>query len=128
MLYVLRYAGRAGLRTTGLAIAAMLLGFGALSGCHSDAHPDDKAAVYHNLTQANLWSVTVDQDRGKGVIKLSGIVGSDQARTKAQAIAEAAAPGYTIQNNLTVKNTGLMKNADPKDTLDAGTATTMASH
>jgi osmotically-inducible protein OsmY len=98
-----------------------------VAGCHS-THPDDKAAVYSALDQNKLASVTVAQDRDKGVITLSGIVGNQQSRSQAQSIAEKAAPGYSVKNELRVNDVDLMKQANPKDTLDPGSATTMPSH
>lgn len=96
-------------------------------GCQS-THPDDKSAVYAALTQNKLDSVVVAQDREKGVIRLSGIVGNSQSKAQAQAAAQQAAPGYAVQNDIQVQDTGLMQQANPKDTLDPGSATTMPSH
>lgn len=90
-----------------LALAAvMLVGLLALVGCQSD-HPDDKAAVYSALDQHDLASVEVSQDRHKGMITLRGIVGSTDRKTRAVALAQQAAPGYAITDQIQVNNSGL---------------------
>jgi hyperosmotically inducible protein len=77
-----------------------------LSGCNG-SHPDDQKAVYNSLDKSELRSVTVHQDRGSGVITLTGIVGSNQRKSQAEEIARQAAPGYSIHNNLQVETSGL---------------------
>jgi hyperosmotically inducible periplasmic protein len=79
----------------------------ALSGCHTGSHPDGQKAVYNNLDKSELRSITVHQDRGSGVITLTGIVGSNQRKSQAEEIARQAAPGYSIRNNLQVDSSGL---------------------
>lgn len=82
------------------------------AGCHG-SHPDDSAAVYNTLHQHDLSSVQVDQDRDKGVITLTGIVGDQARKDHAQQLAQQAAPGYTIQNNLRVDNSAVLGAANP---------------
>lgn len=90
-----------------LALAAVaLVGLLALAGCQSD-HPDDKLAVYNILNQHDLSSVEVFQDRRKGEITLRGIVGSPDQKTRAESLAQQAAPGYAIQNQIQVQSAGL---------------------
>jgi osmotically-inducible protein OsmY len=88
--------------------AATVLACGFTAACHSASHPDDKQAVYNTLKQNDLASVIVDQDRGNGVIKLSGIVGSQNRKDHAQQLAQQAAPGYTIDNQLQVDQTNIL--------------------
>lgn len=95
-----------------VASAALVAATGFL-GCHSASHPDDQAAIYQALNQHDLASVQVSEDRGNGVITLKGIVGSNDGKARAEQLAQQAAPGYTIQNQLTVDNTGLMSLANP---------------
>jgi len=78
------------------------------SGCHNGSHPDDKQAVYNSLDQNDLASVIVSQDRDNGVIKLTGIVGSQARKDHAQQLAQQAAPGYRIDNQLTVDQTSIL--------------------
>jgi hypothetical protein len=101
------------LRDLLLGLAATVIACGFTAACHNNAHPDDKQAVYSALTSNDLASVIVDQDQGKGVIKLSGVVGSDASKTRAQQVAQQAAPGYTIDNQIKVDNAGLMGMAQP---------------
>jgi len=93
-------------------LAATALAATGFPGCHA-SHPDDRAAVYQALNQHDLASVEVSQDRGSGVITLRGIVGSQDSKTRAQQLAQQAAPGYTIQNQLTINSSGLMSMANP---------------
>jgi hypothetical protein len=101
-------------RTIGNLLLAFAAIFAAalLPGCRSQ-HPDDKAQVYQVMSQHDLASVEVSQDRSKGVITLRGVVGSPDLKTRAEQLAQQAAPGYTIQNQLTVDQTGIMSMANP---------------
>jgi len=89
-------------------VAATVLACGFTAACHSASHPDDKQAVYSALDQNDLASVIVEQDRGNGVIKLSGIVGSQSRKDHAQQLAQQAAPGYTIDNQLKVDQSSVL--------------------
>jgi osmotically-inducible protein OsmY len=84
----------------------MLAGLLALAGCHN-GHPDDKMAVYNALNSHDLASVEVYQDRDGGVITLRGIVGSAESKARAVSIAQQAAPGYTIRDQMRVEAAGL---------------------
>jgi hyperosmotically inducible protein len=88
-----------------LAPAVIVAGALAISGCQH--HPDEAAAVYSTLTQHDLRSVVVSQDRDSGVITLAGIVGSPDRKARAELLAKQAAPGYTVTNNITVTSAGL---------------------
>lgn len=85
-------------------------------GCKAPSHPDDKNAVYQALNQNKIYSIAVAQDRDKGVITLSGIVGNNASKEQAQTIAQNAAPGYSIENNIRVENAGLTNLAKPSTT------------
>jgi hypothetical protein len=74
-------------------------------GCGS--HPDDQAAVYSALDKSNLSSVMVKEDRHSGVLTLTGIVDDVNRKVQAERIAQQAAPGYTIADQIQVKTTGL---------------------
>jgi hyperosmotically inducible periplasmic protein len=89
---------------------AFLMGAGALlaaaitiAGCHNNTHPDDKDAVNSALKQNNLGNVSVSQDRDKGVMTLTGNVDSDQQKDLAASVAQGAAPGYTVANEVGVR-------------------------
>jgi hypothetical protein len=89
-------------------VAATVVACGFTAACHSASHPDDKQAVYSTLDQHDLASVIVDQDRNNGVIKLTGIVGSQDRKDRAQQLAQQAAPGYTIDNQLKVDQSSIL--------------------
>jgi osmotically-inducible protein OsmY len=75
---------------------------------HANAHPDSQRAVHSALWSHNLRSVSFDQDQDKGVIRLTGIVQSSDSKDRAQQLAQQAAPGYTIDNQIQVNRAGLM--------------------
>jgi hyperosmotically inducible protein len=80
----------------------------AFTGCSHSGHPDDRIAVYDTLAKQNLRSITVSQDRDAGTMTLSGIVGSNDSKQKAEQLAQQAAPGYSIVNRIQVQNAGLV--------------------
>jgi hypothetical protein len=85
---------------------AALVAFAA-QGCGFHLHPDDKAAVYQSLDQNDLSSVEVSENRISGVITLKGVVINTDHKARAAVLAQQAAPGYTISNQLQVdKNSG----------------------
>lgn len=88
-----------------VAAGALLAGALAIAGCEN--HPDEKQAVYNVLKQHDLATVEVFQDRRTGEITLRGIVGSPDQKSSAEALAEQAAPGYSIKNQIQVQNAGL---------------------
>lgn len=90
------------IRWTTFSLQVALLAAACLSaGCAS--HPDQKAAVYSALTNVNLRSIMVKQDRRTGVITLTGRVTSTTLRSQAETVAQQAAPGYTIDDQIQVK-------------------------
>ena len=100
--------------------AVMLVGLLALVGCQN--HPDDKQAVYNALSQHDMASVEVFQDRRKGEITLRGIVGSADQKSQADTLAQQAAPGYTIKDQIQVQSAGLEgmeKSAQKNASLDS---------
>ncbi len=98
----------------------LLVGLLALLGCQG--HPDNKQAVYDTLKQHDLSSVEVFQDRRKGEITLRGIVDGSDKKAQAQSLAEQAAAGYTIKNQIQVQSAGLEgmeKSAEKSASLDS---------
>jgi hyperosmotically inducible periplasmic protein len=78
-----------------------------LTGCnHQPAHPDDKSAVTSSLRSNNLGDISVSQDQQKGVITLGGNVNSQDQKDEAERLAKAAAPGYTVANEVGVRPPG----------------------
>ena len=118
-----------------IASSALLATTLTLSGCGHNGHPDERMAVYNALDQHDLRSVTVSQDRHAGTITLSGIVGSNDSKQRAEQVAQQAAPGYSIVDRIQVQNAGLqseMKEAQKDAQLDSAIEdnfkATLASH
>ena len=87
----------------GFSSVAVLAATLAVAGCQSAAHPDVKSAVTNSLNSNNLSSVSVSQDRDKGVMTLSGNVESPDLKSHAEDLAKQAAPGYTIADEIGVR-------------------------
>jgi hyperosmotically inducible protein len=100
--------------------AVLLVGLLALVGCQN--HPDNKQAVYNALKSHDLRSVDVFQDRRKGEITLRGIVATNDTKTQAENLAQQAAPGYAIEDQLQVQSAGIepmLKTAEKDAKLDS---------
>ena len=101
--------------------AVALVGILALVGCNRD-HPDVKQSVYSTLSQHDLASIEVFQDRHKGEITLRGIVGSPDQKTQAETLTQQAAPGYSIKDQIQVQSAGIEdmeKSAQKNSALDS---------
>lgn len=104
-----------------VAAALTLTGLVVLAGCNRADHADVKDAVDQAMTQNNLGVVKVSQDREKGVLTLTGDVDSADKKTQAQTVAQQAAPGYAISNELGVRPVGYESQAKSVDSnLDSG--------
>lgn len=104
-----------------LGFVALLIA-GALVGCsNTPKSPDVRATIRKSLDQAGLRDVTVSQDQTKGVITLGGHVASDADKSQAQSIAQSAAAGQVVANQIEVNppNAGNQPNTVNSD-LDAG--------
>lgn len=90
-----------------LGSASVLVGALVVTGCQNkSAHPDEKPAVTSSLSSNNLGDVSVSQDRDKGVMTLTGNVGSDDQKTQAENLAKQAAPDYTVADEIGVRPPG----------------------
>ena len=90
-------------------VLCALLSLGMLAGCSSSKraeNPPVKDQVKQALDQKNLGDVTVEEDRDKGVITLKGNAKDDATRREAGEVAQAAAPGRVIANELAVRPVG----------------------
>lgn len=73
------------------------------AGCNNGPkYPDSQSAVNNALTQNNLGSIHVSQDRDKGVITLTGTVPSQDQKMQAENVAKGAASAYTIADEIAV--------------------------
>jgi hyperosmotically inducible protein len=105
-----------------LGSAAVLAGGLLIAGCqHQPAHADEKSAVTNSLNSNNLSSLSVSQDRDKGVMTLTGNVSSDDQKSQAENLARQAAPDYTIADEIGVRPLGEQSQASAVDSkLDDG--------
>ena len=95
-----------------LAPVVALAGVLAIAGCQNKpVHPDEKAAVTNSLNGNNLGTVSVSQDRDKGVMTLTGDVSSEDQKSQAAVLAKQAAPDYTIADEVGVRPTGVESQA-----------------
>jgi hyperosmotically inducible protein len=105
-----------------LGSAAILAASLTIAGCHNQpAHADEKPAVTSSLSSNNLGSVSVSQDRDKGVMTLTGNVTSDDQKTQAENLARQSAPDYTIADEIGVRPAGDQSQAGSvASSLDSG--------
>lgn len=73
---------------------------------NKEKSPDIKANVEQALNQAGLKDIGVSQDRDKGIITLTGNVGSDAEKTQAQSIAQSIAGSEVVSNEIAVRPAG----------------------
>jgi hyperosmotically inducible protein len=97
----------------------LLLGGALVIGGCNKQYPDEKAAVDQALTSNDFGTVGVSQDRQKGVITLRGNVGLPGDKTRAEKIAQRAAPDYTIANEIGVRPEGMPGAAGADAKLDS---------
>ncbi len=64
---------------------------------------NDKEVVEKSLDQAGYSGINVDWDKDKRVIALNGRVRSEELKTKAGQVAQQAAPGDVISNQLSIE-------------------------
>ncbi len=95
------------LRDLILCAAATAVACGVAAAWRSNARPDRQLAVHGALSSHNLSSVSIDQDQDTGIIRLTGIVPNDDSKDRAQQLAQQAAPGYSIDNQIQVNRAGL---------------------
>ena len=105
-----------------LVVIASLLAMLVFVACNrNEQHADVKDAVDSAMTQNNLGVVKVSQDRDKGVLTLTGDVDSADKKAQATSVAQQAAPGYAISNELGVRPMGAESQAKAVDSsLDDG--------
>lgn len=82
----------------------VLLAVGSIVGCSraSTKSPDVADSIRKSLDQAGLKSVSVSQDRDKGVVTLTGDVGADADKAQAGSIATSIAAGQVVSNQIAV--------------------------
>jgi hyperosmotically inducible protein len=76
---------------------------GALAGCSTTSKsPDVSASVRTALDQAGFKDVTVNQDREKGVVTLSGHVATDADKSQAESITKSIAGTQVVADQIAV--------------------------
>ncbi len=95
---------------------------GTLTGCsHTDRPPDVSADIRKALDQAGFKSVSVDQDRDKGVVTLGGHVAADADKAQAEMLTKSLAVGEVVADQIEVLPTGAERDARAMDSdLDKG--------
>jgi hyperosmotically inducible periplasmic protein len=89
-----------------LCIVLLTLAFAVACSQQKANSPDAKPAVQDALKAAGYDNVSVSQDRDKGVITLTGDVASDDDKAKVAQIAQGAANGMVISNEVGVRPEG----------------------
>lgn len=93
-------------------IASLTLSIAISLACNNTRRaPDVSGTIRHALDQAGLNDVRVSQDRDKAVVSLTGKVGSDDDKARAESIARSIAGSEVISDEIGVRPNG-----------DAGTA------
>lgn len=89
--------------TKGLTVF-MLFATAILMSCSgaNQKSPDVAANIRKSLDQAGLKSVSVSQDRDKGVVTLSGNVAADNQKSQAEALANSLAAGQVVADEIAV--------------------------
>jgi hyperosmotically inducible protein len=77
--------------------------------------PDVEADIEKALSQANLSSVKVSQDRDKGVVTLSGNVQTEADKQRAEAVAKSLSSSVVIANEIGVRPPGFESEARKVD-------------
>ena len=90
-----------------------LLTAGIMAGCSTTTakSPDISDSIRTSLDQAGLKDVSVSQDRDKGVVTLGGQVATDNAKSKAEALAKSFAGTQVVADQIAVIPVGAEKDA-----------------
>jgi hyperosmotically inducible protein len=89
-----------------IAVAALLV-FTFVLGCSQQrANPPVKENVEQALDRGGMDNINVDEDTEKGVITLKGEVPTEDRKQQAEQLAQQAAPGRVIANELMVMPAG----------------------
>jgi hyperosmotically inducible protein len=90
-----------------------LLAAGTLASCSGTTakSPDVSDSIRKSLDQAGLKGVSVNQDRDKGVVTLSGQVPNDNDKMQAESLARSVAGTQVVADQIAVLPPGLEKEA-----------------
>jgi hyperosmotically inducible protein len=93
-------------------VTVSLLALGVLAGCSSTTKSADvSSSIRKSLDQAGFKSVSVSQDRDKGVVTLGGQVASENDKSQADSLAQTLASGQVVADQIAVIPVGIEKDA-----------------
>jgi hyperosmotically inducible protein len=89
-------------------IVLILAALGTMAGCwgNSGKSPEVSSEIRKALDQAGLKSVSVSQDRDKGVVTLGGQVSSDNEKAQAESLAKSLAGAQVVADEVAVVPVG----------------------
>ena len=93
------------MKTTKLFIAVLaLLAIGSIAGCRGTSanSPDVSGSIRKSLDQAGLKSVSVSQDRDRGVVTLGGNVTNANDKAQAESLAKSLAGSQVVADQIAV--------------------------
>jgi hyperosmotically inducible protein len=92
------------MKTTKLLIALTLLALATTLGCSkpSTESPDVSDSIRKSLDQSGFKSVSISQDRDKGVVTLGGQVASESEKAQAESLAKALAGAQVVADQIAV--------------------------
>ena len=101
------------MKTTNLLVTLlMLLAIGTMVGCSgpSSKSPEVSESIRKSLDQAGLKTVSVSQDRDKGIVTLGGQVTSENDKSQAESLASFAG-AQVVADQIAVIPVGIEKEA-----------------
>jgi hyperosmotically inducible protein len=102
------------MKTTNLLVTwLMLLAIGTMVGCSgpSSKSPEVSETIRKSLDQAGLKTVSVSQDRDKGIVTLGGQVTSENDKSQAESLAKSFAGAQVVADQIAVIPVGIEKEA-----------------
>ena len=85
-------------------VVLSVLAIGTLAGCArtSTQSADVSGAIRKSLDEGGFKTVTVSQDRDKGVVTLGGHVAADGDKSQAESLAKSIAAGQVVSDQIAV--------------------------
>jgi hyperosmotically inducible protein len=102
------------MKTTNLLVTLlMLLAIGTMVGCSgpSSKSLEVSESIRKSLDQAGLKTVSVSQDRDKGIVTLGGQVTSENDKSQAESLAKSFAGAQVVADQIAVIPVGIEKEA-----------------
>jgi len=108
-------------KTVAIALIALAIALTVACSERPPKAPDVTSDIRHALDQAGLTDVSVSQDREKSVVTLTGNVGNDDDKARAESIARSIAGSQVVSNEVGVRPSGDQSTAKKVDAdLDSG--------